>query len=195
MRMTPLKRLLPHVLPQVLPCPSSMALDALQFMAVDFCTQTEVWSERFQEPLAAGDAVLCLSAPGEAVIVRVRALWLDGSELSSSAYSSEGDVVRLEAPATRSLTATAEAVLRPSRMAENIPQEIFEEWGDIIAYGALAKLKAMSGRHVEWADAQGAGLALQAYNEGVARARGRVLRRRYGNGRGTLRLGGFQEVL
>ena len=127
--------------------------------------------------------------------MRVRALWLDGSELSPSAYVGEGDVVRLEAPASRSLTATAEAVLRPSRMAENIPQAILEEWGDIIAYGALAKLKAMSGRHVEWADAQGAGLALQAYNEGVARARGRALRRRHGNGRGMLRLGDFQEVL
>ena len=35
--------------------------------------------------------------------------------------------------------------------------------------------------------------AKQLYNEGLARARARTLRRRHGDGRGVLRLGGFQE--
>ena len=189
----PLKRLLPQVLPQVLPCPSSMALDALQIAAGDFCKAAEVWTERFEEPLAPGDAAVSLAPPRETVVARVRALWLDGRPAEPSAYRSDGNTLFLTSPVPRAMTASAEAVLRPSRMASAIPEVLLEEWGDVIVWGALARLKAMSGRHIEWADAQGAGVALQLYNEGLARARARTLRRRHGDGRGVLRLGGFQE--
>ena len=77
---------------------------------------------------------------------------------------------------------TDEAILRPSRFSQKVPHDIIEEWGDILAYGALAKIKAMSGKGIEWSDPQGAGVALQLYNEGTARAKGRVIRSRIGSG-------------
>ena len=82
----------------------------------------------------------------------------------------------------RDCAVTVEAILRPSRFSQKVPHDLIEEWGDILAYGALAKIKAMSGKGIEWSDPQGAGVALQLYNEGTARAKGRVIRSRIGSG-------------
>ena len=39
----------------------------------------------------------------------------------------------------------------------------------------------MSGNNIEWTDAQGAKLALELYNEGCARARAKMIRRKHGD--------------
>ena len=70
-----------------------------------------------------------------------------------------------------------DAALCPSRLSERLPEQLIEAWGDVLAYGAQARLKAMSGQHVAWTDAAGAQVALELYNEGVARARIRAMSR------------------
>ena len=62
-RMNDLDVLVRHVLPQVLPCPKSMVLDALQAISVDFCRQSEVWSEQIQELGVPGDSAISLALP------------------------------------------------------------------------------------------------------------------------------------
>lgn len=190
-----LRDLLPQVLPQVIPCPSSMALDALQAIAVDFCTAAEVWAERLDDALPRGEQLLRANAPRGAAIVRIRGLWMEGGRVDARDYASDGALVRLHTPPQRDVAVTLEAVLRPARHTERVPSALLEEWGDALVWGALARLKAMNGRHVEWSDAQGAALNNQLYNEATVRARARTLRRRYGDGRGALRLwGGFAAV-
>lgn len=179
-RMDDLDVLVRHVLPQVLPCPKSMVLDALQAITVDFCRQSEVWSEQIQELGVSGDSAISLALPSGIEVVRVRTTWIDGIE--QDGWRSEGQTVLLGFTLARDCTVTAEAILRPSRFSQKVPHDIIEEWGDILAYGALAKIKAMSGKGIEWSDPQGAGVALQLYNEGTARAKGRVIRSRIGSG-------------
>lgn len=181
--MEKLDRLLPHVLPQVDGCPVSMAKDALQFIASDFCKVTGAWEREVLELVPAGESRVPLhDMPREARLVSVLAITLDGTPLSRSEFSiGAGEIVLRNAPC-RDIELAARVTLRPERVAGSLPKDILEEWGDIIAFGALAKLKTMSGVNVTWTDAQGAGVNLTLYNEGIYAARTRIFRNRKGGG-------------
>lgn len=182
MRMEKLEALLPRVLPQVLPCPKSMALDALQIVAVDFCRQSGAWPLELRESVFAGDCRIGLNPPRGVVIGEITALYLDGGRVDKASYTPfPQEIVLGFTPASEAL-ATIEATARPTRTADSLPESIIEEWGDILAFGALAKLKSMSGTGIEWTDAQGAAMNLTLYNEGWCRAKTQMFRRRYGGG-------------
>jgi hypothetical protein len=175
--------LVPRVLPQVLPCPRTMVLDALQTVAMDFCSATEAWTEAAMETVCAGEASFHLPLARGVHAVRIKGLWIDGSQMDRTAYWSDGGMIFLRAAPTRCCTVTVNAVLRPSRLGDTkMPETLLEEWGDVLVFGALAKLKAMSGNKIEWADIQGAQTNNQLYIEGTARARGQIFRNRHGGG-------------
>lgn len=182
MMMDKLERLLPRVLPQVLPCPRSMALDALQIVASDFCRQTGAWPLNLQESVFAGDCRIGLNPPKGVVIAELCALYLDGNLVDKGSYVFfPQEIVLRFTPASDAL-ASIVATARPARMADSLPESVMEEWGDILAFGALAKLKSMSGTGIEWTDAQGAAMNLTLYNEGCCRAKTQMFRRGHGGG-------------
>ncbi len=182
-RMESLDRLLPQVLPQVAGCPVGMARDALQLIASDFCKQTGVWEYEALELVAAGECRVPLrDLPKDARPASVLRMTLDGAPVSQTAFSlGAGDIV-LAAPLPRETELAALVTLRPARYAEKLPEHIVEEWGDILVFGALAKLKTMSGANVLWSDPQGAQINLTLYNEGIPAARTRMYRNRKGGG-------------
>lgn len=172
--------LLPLILPQTLPCPKSMAMDALRAVAVDFFKRTGAWEASFCEAIGARDTEIGLCLPKGAVIAGIRKAAIDGEELSGFSYGADG--IRLERACGREAMFQALASLRPKRTADSLPEDLLEEYGDDLAHGAIAKLKAMSGAQVEWSDPQGASLYYQLYEEGVARAKARKYRKRFGAG-------------
>lgn len=183
--------LLPRVLPQTQPCPGVMALDAVRQVAVDFCTRAEIWRDVLTERVFPGASAIDLPLERDTALVRVVELRLDGAVLSpGDDFTASPRAVDLAFDPPRELTARIAVVLRPSRLATRLPEEMLEEWGDVLAFGALAKLKSMSGPHVAWSDPQGAALNLQLYEQGVARAGIRVLRGRDGR---SLRMGDRAE--
>ena len=179
-RMAELDTLVHHVLPQVLPCPRSMVLDALQATAVDFFTKSGVWVEIWEEVVPAGLLEVELTPPQGTEIARIKHVSIGGQRLEKSAWSLDYRTVNLAEAigggCGESLVCI-EAVLRPSRRAGSIPQHFMEEWGDMLVQGALARIKSMSGKGIEWTDEQGAALALALYNQGAAGARIRAVRR------------------
>lgn len=177
-RMESLDVLVRQVLPLVLPCPRGMVLDALRAAAKDMCEQAVVWRAKFDETGMQGDADIPLPLPHGVNLSLVLDVWLDGNRLHAGDYSVEGCHICLRSPLPRDCAVVVEAALRPSRLAEHLPARLIEDWGDVLAYGAQARLKAMSGKNVEWTDAAGAQIALAQYNEGVARARIRAMARR-----------------
>ena len=179
-RMEQLGVLIPRVLPQVLPCPRSMVMDALQYVAGDFCGSTGVWSMPLQEYAIKGNCQIQLNPPEGVVVSRVKEISLDGNYIEASEYRATASDVLLGFTPQKDAVAFVQCAVRPSRNAESLPEDILEEWGDTIAYGALAKIKAMSGAQIEWTDAQGASLALQLYSEGCGRARAKMIRLKYG---------------
>ena len=182
MRTVDIKTFLPRIMPQVLPCPASMIIDAVQAVSVDFFKATEVWTETFTDELYTGDSCYDVPVGKNTEVVRVKSVYIEGGKLSESSYYAEGRSVIFRTLMPRQCILHVAVALRPSRMAESLPRCIVEEWGDCIAYGAIAKLKAMSGKGIEWSDPQGAGIALQLYNDGVGKALARSIRARHGSG-------------
>lgn len=181
-RMEHMDGLLPRILPQVLPCPRSMALDAVQMVVADFCKETGAWGMVLTESVFAGESRIAVDMPRDAVLVDVLGLYLDGRCLDRADYvPSPYDIVLRFTPQNNAV-ATIEATARPARTATTLPAEIMEAWGDVLAHGALARLKSMSGAQIEWTDAQGAAMHNDLYNEGCAEARTRIFRGRHGGG-------------
>lgn len=176
-RMESLDILVRQVLPQVLPCPRGMVLDTLKAVAKHFCEQAAAWRERLEETGLQGEADIPLSLPAGSRLVMILGVWLDGNRLLPDDYRAEGNSLCLRTVLPRECSVVVDAALCPSRLSDRLPEQLIEAWGDVLAYGALARLKAMSGQHVTWTDAAGAQVALEQYNEGVARARIRAMSR------------------
>ena len=170
-RMESLEVLVRQVMPLVLPCPRGMVLDALRVAAKDLCEQAPVWRVKLDETALQGDAEVPLALPRGAKLALVLDVWLEGNRLDPWGYRAEGDHLCLRSALPRDCVVTVEATLRPSRLAEQLPGRLVEEWGDVLSYGAQARLKAMTGSKVEWSDGAGAQIAHEQYNQGVARAR------------------------
>ena len=80
-RMASYDVIIPRVLMQVQPCPQFVVLDAVQQVAVDFFTRTEVWTDTMAETLFRGSRVVELTADRGVVVSRVLHLLLDGVRL------------------------------------------------------------------------------------------------------------------
>lgn len=181
-RMTDMAVLIRRILPQVLPCPRSMALDALQMVAVDFFKETGAWLATFEESVCPCDTVITLNLPRGALVATVLALYLNGSKVDGSLYQASSREIMLASAPQQAALAVVEASLRPARTATSLPDDLIEEWGDTLAFGTLAKLKSMSGQNIEWSDPQGATTNFQLYMDEVGKAKAKKLRRRFGGG-------------
>lgn len=80
-RMERMDGLLSRILPQVLPCPRSMALDAVQMVAGDFCKETGAWSMVLTENVFAGECGLPWPCPAMPCWLMCWACHLDGGSL------------------------------------------------------------------------------------------------------------------
>lgn len=181
-RMQDLHILLPLVMPQVLPCPQSMAVDTLQMVAIDFCKESGVWDATFREELCPCETVIPLPLPKGAVISNVTEFYLDDEKIEGKTFEVSLRDITLHEARQASAIVTVKAALRPMRTSRELPEDILEEYGDILAFGAIAKLKAMSGHHVEWNDPQGMNIYYQLYQEGMTKAKARKYRKRLGSG-------------
>lgn len=118
-RMERMDGLLSRILPQVLPCPRSMALDAVQMVAGDFCKETGAWSMVLTENVFAGECRIAVAMPRDAVLVDVLGLYLDGRRLDRPDYiPSPYDIVLRFTPqsdAVATIEATARRPERPQR--------------------------------------------------------------------------------
>lgn len=175
--------LLFRVAPQLGHCPHIVMLDAMQTVGGDFFRRSEIWRETLVAEVYAGEWFAELSAERGTAVVRVLELRLDGVPLEGGrgftvATAGDNATVEFAAPMDKTRTVYALAALRPARMADYFPDQFADEWGDVLAFGVLAKLKSMSGPYVGWTDPQGAALNLQLYEDGVARAKVQVARGR-----------------
>lgn len=180
-RMMAYEHLLRQILPQTLPCPRSMALDALQMIAMDFFGETGVWVEDMEALAGPRDKRVSLVLPRNAALVGVYGLSIDGRKLEKDEYRVEsGDVVFEQYPCC-ACCLYGHMTLRPRRTALEMPEDLLEEYGDYLVFGTLAKLKSMSGNKVEWSDPKGAQLNYELYQEGLSRAKKRKFRKRFGS--------------
>ena len=186
-----LDTLLPDVLPYVLPCPTSITLDALRRAALDFCKTSEAWREHIDATVITGMREIVLTPSHGGKVMRVMALHIDCIHVPHDEFSFADQTITLHSRPGRNAMASALVSLGPTRTGCSMPSSLLDEWGETIASGAISRLKGMSGKEIEWSDPQGASYHQQLFDEGTARARIQVLRGDRGGGGFFIRDGGF----
>lgn len=173
-----------HVMPQVISCPREIAIDALQSTSVDFFKETRIWTETLTESVDANTTEVALDIPTYTELVAVEGVRINDARCCAGDYTVEHKTLQLHNMTTARCVLSVDVVLRPSRFCTEVPKRLFEEYGDIIVAGALARLKAMGGevqddvRTISWSDPDGAKYNYEVYLRGLnkTKLRAHVLR-------------------
>lgn len=197
--MTPLSQFLPRVLVYTPACSEPMLIQALLDTAIDFCEKTA--AVRYlagPEPVPANTASVALCSTNRQLeITMVLRAYLNDEELAptpadlvrypapqttkptSYTYAKQGcdTQVILNAFADEDYTLTAEVVVKPTRTAESVPEELFEKWVDAIVAGTLARIYMIPGQPFSAPDAgayQQARYARMVHNARIDASHGRL---------------------
>lgn len=105
--------LMPRILPQALPAPPFVVLDALQQVAVDFCRRADVWRTVQESEIRSGASRLELEPDRGTAVSRVLALELAGSRLSPGMdFRSDDGVVAFHTPVRQDCLVRIVAAIR-----------------------------------------------------------------------------------
>ncbi|OEU70155.1 MAG: hypothetical protein BA863_00915 [Desulfovibrio sp. S3730MH75] len=171
------KILMPYVLPEVDKCPKAQITNEIRRAAITFCQRTQIWRE-ILDPLffPADIASAELEPPRGARVCEVLVVTnLNGGVALTPEvqFSATSDTLDLIDTPTLDTQISVLAALKPTLLSTGIPEGLMEDWGQYIAYGAVASLKAMRGR--EWEDIPGAQIKNELFEDGIASAKIRVI--------------------
>lgn len=189
-----LEDILEQIEPEVRLAGSALILQKLRDVSRDFCQFTRAW--QWDAPLVsivAGQKAYNIITPGDAEPVVILYMSKDNSEvypkdttwldrLNPGWRTANGDDFRYYTQETRNtfrfpaipVTSKANAVfyrlaLKPGATSEEIDEDLWQEWYDVLGAGAKAGLMMMSGK--PWTDLKTAAIHSRAYLLGRARAR------------------------
>lgn len=158
--MTPWNQFFPDVMVHVSGCPNPVAQQALLRAARDFCTQTRAWVETLDQILIVqGTAEYDLPLDSGAELVRLED-WADVSgtrvkltsqnralfHCESAVYTVTGRSVVVSPEPQGAGTLTLRAALMPSNSAAGVPDDIFGQYVELIALGAVSRLQKQPGK-------------------------------------------------
>ncbi len=189
---------LPEVLIEVDGCPSKVAENAIRNAVIEFCQKVPVWKQEL-DPITTIDNIgtYDVDLPEDSQMVQV--LWAkhDGTNLNPASEqeldtllsqyrvtnwrtetgtpvlifaSSQKEVTLVRIPETGVAGGLViGAQLAPDRNSFDCPETIYEEYLELIACGAKARLMDMSTR--TWYNPSGAAKELVAFNRGIVSAK------------------------
>lgn len=201
--MQPLRRFHELVLPDVPGCPLNVVNSTILSTIIDFCEKSLLWKHeadpttiragyarytfapeagsRVVEPVYVSLKQKPLLATSLAQLDDTTPGWRERQDKEPGAYYMDTeDSIRLVGIPSEDMEDALEVhvALKPERSAKEVPDFIYEDWAEIIAHGALAKLHAMSSR--TWADPNVVNFHYRKYRRGLSRARSKALRSRQG---------------
>lgn len=166
MNMVDLSVFLPHIKQYAPGVPIPTAYFALRQAAIDFCTRTKLWRYEDEYDVAAEDSD-DISAPNNAVILDLEAVYFDGFELTpkTPAWLDENArgwrtnevtggpakyITQIEVNTFRLVPAATGHIniyswLKPSQDADQLPAFLGDQYREVIAHGALARILIMPG--------------------------------------------------
>lgn len=198
----------PRILPYVVGCPDPVAEQALRDTAISFCDSTMVIHEQLTAfNTMVSTAEYTLSAPSaDETVSRVLEVSVDGRAIrpipSTDAFgllsqsgapvyfytTRVGSQLKLVLYPTpdKAYTIAVDAALRPTRTATQVQDDLYNQWIDTLAAGAVSRIASMPGQ--SFTDMQLAAFKQSEFYTGVTRARidGRTGRLK-GSARVTLR--------
>jgi len=178
----------PWILPEVRGCPQPLIDQKLRDAAREFCTRSRAWEERAATVTADGTTSLrsFVFAEAGSELVRVEratvagedqtilnsdgnpADWLEtapADELSDTLVVVSRTQYRIWPTPVSGAAIVIYQALKPTNAGTGVGDVIYAEWGEQLARGAVARLKAMKGS--AWFDADGAMLADRAFERAV----------------------------
>ncbi|BDQ35929.1 hypothetical protein SYK_02890 [Pseudodesulfovibrio nedwellii] len=167
------KAFLPLILPEAPGCPKALAVNKVRSAAIDFCKETNIWHE-YIDPLfwPAGVKTADIDPPQHTRIAQILSIEVGGAPLVTGQFSATNDIVTLTVTPLYDTIGALNVALKPSLTSTEIADSMFEDWGEIIAQGALAKLMAMKGK--KWSNIPGAELNYKLYRSGIVDAKTHV---------------------
>lgn len=197
--MTTLTQFLPYVLPYVLGCPDSMALQVLRSVCIDFCTTSCLVQSAELQNVVAGTQDYDIDLPTGTNLARVLAVFLGDKSLrprSLESITSGTALIGTDGPDTPETNAprvffqktpSAQAIslypipaedkakglliraaYAPARSALSVADELFDDWAEVLAAGAISRLMAMNEQ--TFSNAKLADVYANQYNAGVRSA-------------------------
>lgn len=184
-----------YVLPEVHGCPQEVVKNAIRDAVIEFCDKSFIWTGPSQETtIYAGyprytfeereddaivSTVLYCSVSDTPIDVipssnlnDIDPYWRTlESNKPTACFMDTSSSLRLVGIPTEDIIdgLYIEVALKPSRDSSGCPEFLFEDWAPEISHGALAKLKAMSGR--VWADTAMAAYHRAEFKAGISRAK------------------------
>lgn len=200
--MATLSSFYPYVLPDVSGCPEITVDVAIRSALIEFCEKSLVVQRDHDPiTVVAGVIDYELEPPTGQIVTKVMKAWYKNVELSpiapdnvlystvyntlwSGASKTESDPRNFLQKEERSITIypfpketeanalTMRVALKPSRKATTFEEILFEDYAEIIAFGAKYRLLSLSGKG--WTNGPAASVALAKFSEGVNLARARA---------------------
>jgi len=170
--MTDYSAFLEYVVPHIPGVPEVTAKRCIRDTVIDFCDETKTYELVLDGTLLkAGIAEFDLEVPNGTKLSGVSKLTTsDGSELQPlKHYIVRQSTVEVVTPFSTDEVITATVALKPSRLSTSCPSFIYEDWAEVIGFGAQAMLLNMSNE--EWGNARTAASAYSLYRNGVAKAK------------------------
>lgn len=164
------KELVNDVQPEVATCPKFTIINEIRRAAIKFCKESGVWEVELRTFVPANIGRVILDPPDGARIQLVTEVTDEYGSMDRDCYSvtsTSEDLILPPAPENRWITVSV--ILKPTRKSEGMPESVIEDHGNIIAYGAIASIKAMSGQ--VWEDLTGAQIKKMLFDDGVADAK------------------------
>ena len=176
------------VLSQAQDCPKVVAVGEIRKAAIELCEKSAVWS-RNHDPIYTyknGDEYDMDDSPPDAVADRLLEAKLDGNPFMAGTprdlfqYSGESgspQVAAVVRPAVVSLAPAPDGryvlvmrvAYKPSKSADEMEDDIMDQWRDTIVNGALYRLKMMANK--PWSDPQAAVIHKNFFDGGVRQAK------------------------
>lgn len=163
---------LEYIVPHVPGVPEVLAKRCVRDTVIDFCDETKLYEAVLDGTLVkAGIIEVPLELPNGTKLAGVSKLTLSNGEVLEpmSQYIIKQDTIELVQPLSQDNVITATVALKPSRQSINCPSFIFEDWAEVIGYGAQAMLFNMANE--EWQNPRAAAAAYSLYRNGVAKAK------------------------
>lgn len=162
---TPLSAFLPLLMIAVPGASEPLAEQAVLHAARQFCARTRLWRETSSHNVAANTPVT-VTWPTSAALHEIENVWFDDRRLDPTQFQAEPPnaqpdyTVAFASPNTLTLRAPIDgtfrivALLKPPLAALDVPDWLYDNYAEVIAAGALARLLAMPGQ--VWRDDQAA---------------------------------------
>ncbi len=173
------------ILPEVLDCPDPVVDHAIVAAAFDFCDQTGAWDEvQAPQTLVAGQADYTITAPTDAIALRVRDVVVGGfvmppidltdtqSGSSLRGYTSaisRGQIRLHPTPTVSGDALVVRAVYAPAMTAATLPDFLMQRHASVISAGVKARLMFMPG--VAWSNPGLGATYQQQFVSGIVDAR------------------------